>query len=398
MSPRRNLPAGIRGRGTGTGFTYTWRDHTGRQYSRKAGNTVAEAAAFKRRIDDQLQLGTYQAASRTTFATYASNWIEIAPLKEQTRYRYRSILRCQLLPVFGPLVLPKIHPHLVRTWGAEQVASPLAASSIRQHIAVLRSCLRAAQIDGHLDTLPLLGVRMPRAYSRQPAVLTLEQAFAMINAAPPTWQCAIATALFTGLRLGELLALSRDDIDLPARRLNVRANLTEVNSREPRLLREEPKSRAGLRQVPIVEALAGLLQAHLDQLGPTDGDAVFASPVGTWMSNSNFYRDAWKPTREATGHPTLRFHDLRHTAASLLLAHSGAELAELKFVLGHSQIAHTVDLYGHLVPGRLDALRETFDAAVSAAQPRPPEPDVAPGAIAPGDDDPGDGEPGPRLR
>ena len=61
------------------------------------------------------------------------------------------------------------------------------------------------------------------------------------------------------------------------------------------------------------------------------------------------------------------FHELRHTAASLLLAHAKASLAELKVILGHSQIAHTVDIYGHLVPGRLDAIRETFAAAVEAA-------------------------------
>ncbi len=96
------------------------------------------------------------------------------------------------------------------------------------------------------------------------------------------------------------------------------------------------------------------------------------------MSKSNFYRDAWKPTRRAVHREELHFHDLRHTAASLLLAHSGAELAELKFVLGHSQIAHTVDLYGHLVPGRLEDLRATFDAAVSAAG-------TPPAAADPGD-------------
>ena len=101
---------------------------------------------------------------------------------------------------------------------------------------------------------------------------------------------------------------------------------------------------------------------------------MLASPVGTWMSKSNFYRDAWTPTRRAAGRPELTFHDLRHTAASRLLADSGAELAELKFVLGHSQIAHTVDLYGHLVPGRLEGLRATFDAAVTAAQTPPAGP------------------------
>jgi len=375
MSPRRAMPPGIRGRGSV--FTYTWRDASGRQFSRKAGDTLEQAEAFKRRIDDQLALGTYRPASTMTFGTYSSAWIETWPLKEQTRERYRGILRRELMPVFGGYPLAKIHPHQVRAWVHEQNAGPLSASSVRQHIAVLRSCLKAAQIDGHLGELPLLGVKMPRSYSRQPAVLTLTEAFAMIDAAPAAWQCAIATALFTGLRLGELLALTVEDVDLPGRRINVRATLTEVNARTPRLQREEPKSRAGIRQVPIVEALAAPLQDHLDALGPTEGGAVFASPVGTWMSKSNFYRDAWRPTRTAAGREDLTFHDLRHTAASLLLAHSGAELAELKFVLGHSQIAHTVDLYGHLVPGRLEGLRATFDAAVTAAQ-RPP--DVAPAA------------------
>ena len=369
MSPRRAMPPGIRGRGSV--FTYTWRDASGRQFSRKAGDTLAEAEAFKRRIDDQLALGTYRPASTMTFGTYATAWIKTWPLKEQTRERYRGILRRELIPVFGGYPLAKIHPHQVRAWVHEQNAGPLSASSVRQHIAVLRSCLKAAQIDGHLGELPLLGVKMPRSYSRQPAVLTLTEAFAMIELAPAAWQCAIATALFTGLRLGELLALTVEDVDLPGRRLNVRATLTEVNARTPRLQREEPKSRAGIRQVPIVEALAVRLEAHLDALGPTEGGAVFASPVGTWMSKSNFYRDAWRPTRTAAGREDFTFHDLRHTAASLLLAHSGAELAELKFVLGHSQIAHTVDLYGHLVPGRLEGLRATFDAAVSAAQQQP---------------------------
>jgi integrase len=386
VSPRRKLPAGIRGRGAV--FTYTWRDHTGRQYSRKAGDTLAEAEAFKRRIDDQLALGDYRPASTTTFATYAADWIDTWPLKDQTRARYRGILRRELLPVFGPLPLAKIHPHSVRSWVAGQVAGPLSASSVRQSIAVLRSCLKSAQIDGHLETLPLLGVKMPRSHSRQPTVLTLTEAFEMVAVAPPAWRCAIATALFTGLRLGELLALTREDVDLPGRRLNIRATLTEVSGRTPRIRREEPKSRAGYRQVPIVEALAVLLEVHLDELGPTDEDAVFASPVGTWMSKSNFYRDAWTPTRRAAGRPELTFHDLRHTAASLLLAHSGAELAELKFVLGHSQIAHTVDLYGHLVPGRLEGLRATFDAAVTAAQ----TPLAAPAAGA------GDQPGGRRLR
>jgi hypothetical protein len=159
---------------------------------------LAQAEAFKRRIDDQLARGTYTPASTMTFGTYATGWIETWPLKDQTRERYRGKLCRELMPIFGGYPLAKIHPHQVRAWVHEQNAGPLSSSSVRQHIAVLRSCLKAAQIDGHLGELPLLGVKMPRSYSRQPAVLTLTEAFAMIDAAPAGWQCAIATALFTG--------------------------------------------------------------------------------------------------------------------------------------------------------------------------------------------------------
>lgn len=152
-----------------------------------------------------------------TFGTYATSWIETWPLKEQTRERYRGILRRELMPVFGGYPLAKIHAYQVRAWLHEQNVGPLSASSVRQHIAVLRSCLKAAQIDGHLGELPLLGVKMSRSYSRKPAVLTLTEAFAMIDAASAAWQCAIATSLFTGLRLGELLALTAEDVDLPGR-------------------------------------------------------------------------------------------------------------------------------------------------------------------------------------
>ena len=141
----------------------------------KAGDTLKKTAAFKRRIDDQLALGDNRPVATTTFAVNAQNWVEVWPLKDQTRERHRGILRRELLPVFGLMPLAKIYPHQVRTWVAAQVAGPLSASSVRQHIAVLRSCLKAAQIDGHLGALPLLGVKMPRSHSRQPAVMTFRR-------------------------------------------------------------------------------------------------------------------------------------------------------------------------------------------------------------------------------
>ncbi|HWL36693.1 MAG TPA: tyrosine-type recombinase/integrase [Frankiaceae bacterium] len=368
MSARR-LPPGVRRRGTG--FTYTWRDARGQQFSRKAGNTLDEAIAYKTRIDAERLMGTFQANSRTKFADYAAQWVEVAPLKPQTRQRYQSIVHTHLIPAFGPLALPKIHPQLVRAWLAEQTATDLSASSVRQHAAVLRSCLRAAQTDGHISALPTSGLRLPRAGRRRARVLSLREALDLVEAAPEQWRTAIATAVFTGLRLGELLALTRDDVDLARGMLTVNATLTQVPNRRPRLRREPPKSDAGVRDVPLVPLVAYMLADHLARLGPTEEGVVFANGVGRFLDSHNFYRDCWYPTRAAAGHPTMVFHELRHTAASLLLAHANASLAELKVILGHSQIAHTVDIYGHLVPGRLTAIRDSFGDALEAASIRP---------------------------
>jgi integrase len=363
MARPRTLPPGIRPRGKG--FVYDWRDATGKTFSRKAGDTVDEAIAYKAKIDAELATGTFVAGSKTTFAEYAAHWIETYPLKSQTRRGYRSTLHAHLVPFFGQYRLVKITPALVREWYAQQLTLGLANNTVREHVAILKSILKTAQADGHLPYLPTTGLRVPRQIKRRPKVLTFKQAWALVMAAPEEWCALFAIAIFTGLRLGEILALSRDDVDLHARVIHVGATLSEVARRKPRLMIEEPKSEAGVRDVPIVEPLAELLIAHLDRL-PRDQRYLFTTPAGRFLDRTAVYK-VWCPLRTSLGLPNLRFHDLRHTAASLLLTYSDAKLSELKEILGHSQIAHTVDLYGHLVPGRLDAIRDRFGAALREA-------------------------------
>ncbi len=362
MGRPRQLPPGLSVRGNG--YVYDWRDPTGAKFRRKAGDTIAEAIAYKTRIDAELNAGVFVPGSRVTFTDYARQWIDTHPLKDQTRLRYRSILTVHLLPTFGPHQLAKITPPACREWFAQQRRTSLADNSLRQHVAVLKSLMKSARADGHIVTLPTDGLRVPRQVKRRPTVLTVHQAMHLIDVTPAPWRCAVGIAVLGGLRLGEVLALSRDDVDLPGRVIHVQATLSEVYNRTPMLLRETPKSAAGLREVPIVEPLAELITAHLDAQ-PAENELLFSTVFGGPVSKSNFYRDVWCPTRVAVGLPTLHFHDLRHTAASLLLAYSGARLSELKEILGHSQIAHTVDLYGHLIPGRLDEIRDHFGAALN---------------------------------
>lgn len=149
-------------------------------------------------------------------------------------------------------------------------------------------------------------------------------------------------------------------MDLPGRVIHVRRRCPRCPRASPRLLREAPKSDAGYRDVPIVEPLDDVLADPFASLPPGQ---EYPTGTGALMNRSDVYQRVWYPAREAAGYPRLRFHDLRHTAASLL-PFSGAKLSELKEILGHSQIAHTVDLYGHLVPGRLDDIRDRYTAAI----------------------------------
>lgn len=364
MGRPKTLPPGLSRRGDT--YVYDWRDATGRKYRRKAGETIAEAIAYKTRIDAELAAGTFVAGSRTTFAEYAAHWIETHPLKSQTRRGYRSVLRSDLLPYFGPTPLPKITHAMVREWFAAAHVPGRRDNTLRQHVAVLKSVLKSARADGHIASLPTDALRVPRQVRHRPRVLTFAEALRLIECTPADAPPLVAVAVFTGLRLGEVLALTREDVDLLGRVIHVQATLSEVTGRKPRLLREPPKSDAGYRDVPIVEPLAEVLTEYIDALPPTQ-EYLFTTSTGALMNRSDVYQRVWYPTRDAAGYPRLRFHDLRHTAASLLLAFSGAKLSELKEILGHSQIAHTVDLYGQMVPGRLDDIRDRYTAAIREA-------------------------------
>ncbi|HVF03201.1 MAG TPA: N-terminal phage integrase SAM-like domain-containing protein [Frankiaceae bacterium] len=134
MARPRSLPPGIRPRGNA--FVYDWRDATGKTFSRKAGDTVDEAIAFKAKIDAELATGTFVAGSKTTFAEYAAHWIETHQLKSQNRRGYRSTLNAHLVPFFGSYRLVKITPALVREWYAQQLTLGVANNTVREHVAV----------------------------------------------------------------------------------------------------------------------------------------------------------------------------------------------------------------------------------------------------------------------
>ncbi len=138
------------------------------------------------------------------------------------------------------------------------------------------------------------------------------------------------------------------------------------------LLTGSPKSEDSRRTVPLPAFLAAELRSHLRTIDP---DAyVFTAPEGGQLRHNNFMKRSWRKAVAEAGLPaTLRFHDLRHTFASLMVA-EGAHPKELQELMGHSSITVTLDRYGHVFPQRLSNLASRLDARRSEVAGVPPEP------------------------
>ena len=198
----------------------------------------------------------------------------------------------------------------------------------------------------------------PKVRRRQIAALTPDQANAVMEQVAGTrWEALFMLALSTGMRQGELFALAWDDIDLDRGVIAVRHSLEEVQGR---LNIKEPKSESGRRSIRLDPADVAALREHRQRLGAVAfGKWVFPDADGNLLRKSNFQRKVWEPIRDALALEGVRFHDLRHSAASFMLrAGIHPKIAQTR--LGHSTIKLTMDTYSHLLEDGQDEAAGAF--------------------------------------
>jgi integrase len=212
---------------------------------------------------------------------------------------------------------------------------------------------------------------LPRALSREMRFLTAEQVHHLAQAMPEPYPTLVYVLGYGGLRWGEMAALRRSRCDILRSRLHVVESLADVDG----TLYFGATKTYGSRSVALPPFLRDLLVEHLHRSVGAEGNEalVFTAPDGSPLRNSAFHKRFWTPAVRAAGLQGLRPHDLRHTAAALLIA-QGAHYKAIQSHLGHSSITVTLDRYGHLFPDdqdRLaDGLEKTYRDAL-AASPRP---------------------------
>src|SRR5512132_2114240 len=302
---------------------------------------------------------------RTTVGELAERWYATTvTLKPKTREDYRSLLNNHVLPTFGDRAVASLDTLAVRGWLAGLVSGGLSSSRAKHAYYVLYAVLEAAIQAGALVRNPAAGVRAPRSHSREMHFLSAAEVERLAEAIVPPYGVLVRLAAYTGLRAGEIAALRVKRLDLLRGTVRVVEAASEVSGR---LITGPTKTHAE-RTVRLPRFLRDELAAYLASR-PRDRDAfVFAAPKGGPLRHNNFYQRLFCPALARAGLPDqVRFHDLRHTCASLLIA-QGAHPKAIQAHLGHSSIQVTMDRYGHLFPDALEHLADRLDAARTEAR------------------------------
>jgi integrase len=245
-------------------------------------------------------------------------------------------------------------------------------ASVRQMHAILHKALEQAVRFDMIPTNPAGKVDPPKVRQEEITPLSAEQAdklLGMTRNERDRFEAVYVLALTTGLRIGELLGLKWSDIDLDARRLRVSRQLQRGQGG---LIFTEPKA-ASRRTVDLpartVEALKRHRKRQVEE-APKAGGAyqdnalVFAGSLGGPIGPEKVTQRAFKPLLKRAGLPEIRFHDLRHTFATLLLAR-GVHPTYVQRALGHASVKMTLDRYSHWMPSMGRATAEAIDAVLA---------------------------------
>ncbi len=342
------------------------RDEKGRLKRRVVyAQTKSEAIEKLHRLQSERLAGTLQLPDCRTVGDFLKDWVENSarPSVGRSTYRcYEGLIRKHMIPAIGGVALQRLGPRDVQGLYAAMERNG-ASPRLRQIThAVLRRALSQALQWGLIRRNPCDAVARPRAPRREIQFLDAGQVRLLLAAARgDRLEALCVVAVATGMRKGELLGLRWGDLDLDAATLMVRRQLRARP--DGGLALAELKTAKSRRLIQLPATAVDALAAHRARLGapPSRADLVFTDTRGGPLHESNLLRRWWHPLLERAGLPRMRFHDLRHTHATLLLT-QGVNPKVVQERLGHSQISMTLDVYSHVVPSlQRDAARRIDD-------------------------------------
>jgi integrase len=331
--------------------------------------TLAAAKAWRTDAQVALRTGTMRAGSSPTLRAAAEAWLEgvqNGAIRNRSGHRYKpsairgyeAALVRRVLPELGVVRLSDIRRIDLQDFADRLCAEGLDASTVRNTLMPLRAIFRRALARGDVAVNPTTGLELPAVDGRRDRIASPAEAAALLAALPERDRALWATALYAGLRRGELLALRWEDVDLANGVIRVERSW---DAKEGIIA---PKSRAASRTVPIGAVLRDYLVEHKLRSGHRVGLA-FGRSYAQPFTPSNVRKRANAAWQRAGLEP-IGLHECRHTFASLMIA-AGVNAKALSTYMGHSSVTITYDRYGHLMPGNETEAAQLLDGYLARA-------------------------------
>lgn len=312
-----------------------------------------------RRIMSEVDQGFVFDAGKQTVGEYMVRWLEDfakADLAPRTYHNYNLQLREHIIPAFGTMKLSKLDTPNVQALYSAKLRNGLKSSSVRYIHAVLHRALSKAVDLRLIARNPAASADPPKVRQEEITPLDTDHTHILLDSAHgDKYEALYVLALTCGLRMGESLGLRWSDIDLDSGTLRVNRQLQRIRGGGG-LQFSEPKN-ASRRTIDLPQRALEALRSHrkrqLEEKSRAssyeDSDLVFATGKGTPLDAQNIVNRHFKPLLKRAGLPNIRWHDLRHTCATLLLGR-GVHPKLVQHLLGHASITMTLDRYSHWIP------------------------------------------------
>ncbi len=332
--------------------------------------TKKEAEKRLSEILHQLDTGMFMRPGKTTLAEYLEKWLSdyAKPnLSPRGFERYAGIIKQHLIPDMGSIALTQLRPEHLQKHYTARLNNGLSAGTVRYHHAVLHKALQTAIKWGLINRNVADGVDVPRARRKEMQTWDEWDVTRFLEAAKDTpYYALFYTALFTGMRRSELLALQWQDIDFIFSQVYVSRSLHHL--KDGSYVFTQPKSARSRRTIALSPSAILTLKEHKENqqairaslgIPLTDDDLVFSTLEDKPLRPNTVTR-AWTMLAARAGVKVIRLHDARHTHASLMLK-QGIHPKIVQERLGHASIQMTLDTYSHVAPGLQQAAAEGFD-------------------------------------
>lgn len=307
----------------------------------------------------EIHSGAYLEPKPILFSEFAARWLKdyaAIQTKPSTYETYRLIIGKRFNPVFGHLPLSQITTHRIESFLASSIREQgLAPKTANNGFILLSTMLKHARRWGYLRQNPAEGIKRLSVAPRETDFLTPEEIKLLLQHSDEPYRTLFLTAILTGMRQGELLGLQWGDVDFVQNRIQVKRSLWWRCREDMKNLEEStwvfvtPKSHYSRRSIVMSPRLREALELHKIN-GPVSAhDLVFCNRSGGPLEPRYVVKHQFFPALARAGLRRIRFHDLRHTFATLLI-HQGENVKFIQNQMGHASITTTMNVYGHLMP------------------------------------------------